>query len=128
MHNGLCLFVATLVACSVGYADEPTFSASSETESSMKALVERLEARINELEVQVQQLKYAQQQSVIGGGLLEAVERPTNGQRVMHFGWGPLADRTGTTQIDLDRMGVVRDLGGRTIGIGLWGVDTQPVN
>ncbi|MBC8351827.1 MAG: hypothetical protein H8E66_07545 [Planctomycetes bacterium] len=123
MRTASLILAVTLATCSFSHADQPIGALESETEASLKILVERLEARIDELESQVQQLKHAQRSSRIGASLLESMEPAEKPQlRQSPRSQFKLATHG---QWNIDEAGIIRDFGGRPIGY--WGFDFSPV-
>jgi hypothetical protein len=112
MYNGLVIVLVVIATCSLSLADEPSLSTKSEKEASLRAVIERLEARVSELEIQLQQMKQAQQQLILGSSLLE----------ITPFLSAKELDSAGTMRVD--KSGIIRDASGR--GIGYWGFDLTP--
>lgn len=109
MRRQLLILVIACSTCSRSHAEEPTLSTASKTEASLKAVIERLEARVAALEEELQRMKRVRQQIILGGSLLEA----TSFQMVN--------DVSSDERMHIDRTGVIRSPFGKPLGY--WGID-----
>ncbi|HRX77673.1 MAG: hypothetical protein H6821_10465 [Planctomycetaceae bacterium] len=110
MRYGLLVLLVAFSTWMPAQAEEPT---KSETEDSLRSIIERLEKRVSELETQLQQMKQLHEQMYLGNSLIEYV--PVVSPKYL--------DRAGRMRVD--QRGIIRDASGKAVGY--WGFDLTPV-
>ena len=109
MHKNWIILIVVIATCPLSRADELSPSNKSKKKASLRAVIERLEARVSELSASLQQMKQTQRSMILGDSLLEA--NP--------FLLAEELDSEGTMRVE--KTGIIRDVRGRRVGY--WGID-----